>query len=235
MAVKAKVKAKPEKVKVLRFGRDRSVKLQKAVKLKNDVLLYDKYAYLRRYGANDGFSIYIRNRLRRDGDNKLKVDEVYEDYFKFCNEYDLPILPVEKFIDKLSMYVTVNDGHVEGIAFDDKRININASDVYLFENGFRKTPVYVVIEGVPKTITFDELKAYALNGDDEIVTFDDETLASVVSESVTMGATLGTQKLFWDIKVLILVCLVLCIISLYFSFQNQLMLDKVVKMLSKML
>lgn len=232
-----RAKVKPQKVMLLHFGADRTVKVAKAVKFKNDIILYDRYAYLRGYNATDAFRMYVRSRLKRDGNGNVDVEDVYRDYFDFCNEYGLPILPVEKFVEKLEDLTTIRNGKVEGVTFDEKRIKINSdSDIYLYETGKlrkKKVPVYVTMEGVPTTITFDTLKAYALNGDHELVTFDDETLASVISESTTMGATLGTQKLFWDIKILVIMAIILSFISLYLGFQNHLMLDKVVKMLGR--
>lgn len=231
------MKVKPKKVMLLHFGADRTAKLVKAVKFKNDIILYDRYAYLRGYSATDAFRMYVKSRLKREGGNSLDMEDVYRDYFDFCNEYSLPILPVEKFIEKLEKLAEVRDGRVEGVAFDDKRVRVSSdSDIYLYETGRlrkKRIPVYVTMEGVPTTITFDTLKAYALNGDGELVTFDDETLASVISESTTMGATLGTQKLFWDVKVLVIIAIILSFIALYMSFQNHMMLDKAVKMLSR--
>ena len=231
------MKARPEKVYVLRFSQDRTVMLLKAVKLNSRILLCDRWAYLR-YSANDGLRMYLLNRLRREEGSEIPLEDLYRDYFDFCNEQGLPIMPVDVFVRKLEKGgVEIKNDRAVDVAFTDRTVKVaNDSDVYLFRKGRRKMiPVYLVIEGVPATVTFDTLRGYALNSDNELVSFDDETLASVISEATTMGATLGTQKLMWDVKLLILIAIVLGLISLYLGFQNSLMLDKVVKMLQRVI
>ena len=229
------MKAKPEKVYVLRFSQDRTINLLKAVKLNSRIVLCNRWAYLR-YSANDGLRMYLLNRLKREEGSEIPLEDVYRDYFDFCNEHGLPIMPVDTFVRKFGEFVEIREDRAVGVTFVDRTVRVvHDSDVYLFKKGRRKIPVYVVIEGVPTTVTFDTLRGYALNSDGELVTFDDETLANVISEATTMGATLGTQKLMWDVKLLIVIAIVLSIISLYMAFQNSMMLDKVVKMLGKML
>ncbi len=229
------VRAKPEKAYVLRFSQDRTINLLKAVKLNSRILLCDRWAYLR-YSANDGLRLFLLNRLKREEGSEISLEDLYRDYFDFCNEHGLPIMPVDTFVRKLAdENVEIKGDRAVGVAIVDRTVRAESSDVYLFRKGRKRIPVYVVVEGVPATITFDALKGYALNSDGELVTFDDETLASVISEATTMGATLGTKKLFWDIKVLVVIAIVLSFISLYLGFQNSLMLDKIAKMLGKVL
>lgn len=230
------MKARPEKVYVLRFSQDRTVRLLKAVKLNSRIVLCDRWAYLR-YSANDGLRMYLLNRLRREEGGEIQLEDLYRDYFDFCNEQGLPIMPVDVFVKKLEKGgVEIKNDRAVDVTLVDRTVKVaNDSDVYLFKGRRKMIPVYLVIEGVPATVTFDTLRGYALNSDNELVTFDDETLASVISEATTMGATLGTQKLMWDVKVLVIIAIVLSIISLYLGFQNSLMLDKVVKMLQRVI
>jgi len=232
-----KAKFKPQKVLLLRFSSDRTIEIVKALKYKNNVLIYNgKRAYLRGYNANDGFKIYVNNRLKEENGNEILLEDIYKDYFDFCNEYRLPIMPIDQFLDKLSKIVEIKGDKVVDVAFDNKIVNVNHdSDVYIFKKGRKKIPVYVTIDGVPSTVTFDTLKGGVVNSNGEIVAFDDETLASVISEATTMGATFGTQKLFWDLKLLVIMAIIVSAIALYVGFQNSMMLNKVVKMLETVL
>jgi len=91
-----------------------------------------------------------------------------------------------------------------------------------------------VTEGVAKTVTLDDLYSYAVTDDGELVVFDDEMLNSIVGESIFLGATMGTQKLFRDLKLLIFLVAALVALVLLLTAAELQTLSEVHKMLKSL-
>jgi len=238
------MKVKAEKVTLLVFGKDRRFRFERGIKIKDDIIMRGELgkAYLRRNNGKSSLMLFLQSKIEPAKGESVKIEDLYKAYVDFCEEYGFDILNTQKFVDVIDDYLEVDaiNGVVKDIKIIDKRIHVDKdADIYLYEKVglFRKkvVPVYLVVEGIPKTITFDELRSYALGTNGEIVSLDDFTLGQMLSESMFIGATIGTQKLFTDMKYMILISLILLIVSMMLSTYTLINTKQILDILHKLL
>ena len=200
------MKVRGERVDLLVLG-DRTIRFERGIKLKNNIIITeDGRGYYRGSTFRNSVLLFLQARVKGKEGNEIKIEDLYQAYVQFCQEYELEITPFNKFIDIIGNYVEIDGekGVIRDIEVVDKAIEVKENDIYLYEKqGLftrKKKPVYIVVEGIPKTITFDELKGYAVNSNNHLITLDDFTLGQMLSESMFLGATMGSQKMFTDLK-----------------------------------
>ncbi len=236
------MKINAEKVMLLVFGRDRTVRFEKGLKLKDDIILNGDRAYLRRNSGRNSLMLFLQSCVVPAKGESVKIEDLYKAYVDFCEEYGFDILNTQKFVDIIDDYLEVDamNGVVKDIEIADKRVKVEKdADIYIYERQSifrkRKIPVFVVVEGVPKTITFDELKSYAIGTNGEVISLDDFTLGQMLSESMFIGATIGTQKLFSDMKFMIIVTLAMALIAVILCSYNLYYVQQILNILQKIL
>ena len=239
-------KVKGEEVKLLVIG-DGFVKEKKGIKLKESVIITeDGKGYLRTPKMGTSLELFLHAYLER-GNGDVSLNELYQRYFEFCQAYDLEILNFDKFVKGLSKFVEIEEvvekdekGNsvvklvAKGVALTNKTIQIeNGVDRYLYvKSGLlrRKTiPVYIVVEGVPKTLSFSEVKGVAIDASGSLRVIDDTSMGQLVTELLLMGATIGTQKIFKDIKFLVLIAVVFSMLAMIFGIYDMVYMNNLVK------
>jgi len=238
------MKIKAEKVMLLMFGQDRTVRFERGLKLKEDIIIKGELgrAYIRRNNGKNSLMLFLQSCVEPAKGNTVKIEDLYGEYIKFCEEYNFEILPSSKFVDIIDDYLEVDaiNGVVKDIRITDKRVKVEKeADIYIYERQglFRKKriPVFIVVEGIPKTITFDELRSYAKGDNNELISLDDFTLGQMLSESMFIGATIGTQKLFSDMKFMIIVTLAMALIAVVLCSYNLYYVQQILQILQKLL
>ncbi len=243
------MKIKGEKVELLVIGNGQ-IYTKKGIKLKDNVIIAeDGRGYLRTARMNNSLEIFLQANLER-GNGNIPVEQIYQRYFDFCNAYGMDILPFDKFVKALSKYIEINEVLMEeknekgesvqrpkliakGVALVNKTITIdgNGNDVYFLTKkgllGKKKIPVYVIIEGVPKTVSFNEVKGVGVDGFGTLRVVDDVTMGQLLTETMLMGATIGTQKFFRMLQILMLVCVVISILASVFGLINFVYISKI--------
>ena len=239
-------KVKGEEVKVLVIG-DGKIEEKKGIKLKESVIITpDGKSYLRTPKLGTSLDLFLHARLER-GNGDIPVNDLYRHYFDFCNAYDLEILNFERFVKGLRNFVQIEevvekdengDSTIKliakGVALTQKEIIIeNGSDLYFYiKKGLlrkKKVPVYVVAEGIPKTLTFSEIKGVAMDYFGGLRVIEDGTMAQLLMETLLAGSTIGTQKIFRDIKIMVLIALVFSMLAMVFGVYNFVQLTNLVK------
>ncbi len=213
---------KAKRVYLLKIYKNRQIRLEKGYRL-GKLLVSDNSTYLTENTQNnkDSFYMFIQSQLQ-PARGEIQLDELYSAYDRFCEKYELSKLPKSKFFELIASYVEVDfvNGVAKGIKVQDKGIRIeNESNIYLYETGLlkRKIPVYLVVEGVPKAITFDELRSYAIGADNTLISLDDELLNTIVGEAMLEGAIMGPMT-FRDVKLLAIISIVFSLITLIMMF-----------------
>jgi hypothetical protein len=119
------MKVKGEKVKLLVIGNGK-ITQKKAIKLKDNVLISeDGKGYLRRPGLKNPFELFLLARLEPKKGEQTDLNDIYQAYYDFCQEYGFNMLPSDKFVKALSAFVEIQ--HVQ----DDEGAKLVAKDVVL--------------------------------------------------------------------------------------------------------
>ncbi len=236
------MKVKGERVLLAVFGKDRTFRFVKGIKLKDDIIMLDGKAYGRFNNSKNSLIAFINARLEPAQGESVPIDQLYTEYKRFCEEYGYDIVNSDKFVKIIDEYLDVDavQGIVRNVRIANRTIKVDKdTDIYIYEKSglFRKKkiPVYVVVEGIPKTLTFDELKGYAMGANGELVTLDDFTLGQMLSESMFIGATIGTQKLFGDIKWLTIVSIAFSLIGMVLTCYCLFYISQIWDILKKLL
>ena len=238
------MKVQGEEVQLLVIGNGQ-IYTKKGIKLKENVIISeDGKGYLRMAKMSTSLDLFLHAHLEM-GNGEVSLEDVYKNYFEFCNAYGLEILPFDKFVKALGRYVKVkevlieeDDGKklklvAEGVSLTNKVIQIdgNGSDVYFFvkQGLFRKrtVPTYVVFEGVPKTVSFNEVKGVGLDGFGTLRVIDDASMGQLLTETMLMGATIGTQKFFKNLQYMVVACVVIGVIAIIIGIYNMVYVGKV--------
>ncbi|ADB58717.1 hypothetical protein [Archaeoglobus profundus] len=239
-------KVKGEEVRLLVIG-DGYIKEKKGIKLKESVIITeDGKGYLRTPKMGTSLELFLHAHLER-GDEDISLNDLYQRYFEFCQAYDLEILNFDKFVRGLSRYVPIEEvvekdeeGKsvvklvAKGVSLTNKTIMIeNGADRYFYiKKGLfkrKQIPVYVVVEGVPKTLSFSEVRGIAIDGGGSLRVIDDVGMGQLLTETLLMGATIGTQKIFKDIKFLVLIAVVFSMLAMIFGIYDMIYMNNLVK------
>ena len=240
------MKVKGEEVRVLTIG-DGYIREKKGIKLKEcAIITQDGKGYLRTPKMGTSLELFIHAHLER-GNGDISLNDLYQRYFEFCQAYDLEILNFNKFVKGLSRYIPIKEvveedeegkGVVKliakGVGLTNKTIQIESgADRYFYVKSglFRKRqiPVYIVVEGIPKTLSFSEVKGVAIDGGGALRVIDDVGMGQLLTETMLMGATIGTQKIFKDIKFMLLIAVIFSMLAMIFAIYDMIHLNNLIR------